>query len=574
MIRLPYGISHFGTLIRDGYHYVDRTSFLAQLEQLNEKYLFFLRARRFGKTLFVSMLRHYYGREHAARFDDLFGQFHVGQNPTPLANQYLILAFEFSGIDTENSESTFTDFLENVRDGVDAFVSNYSIYFSADESDYILEATAPNMMLTRLFVTFRRNRKRVGDLAQIYLFIDEYDHFANELVAFHFSEFKRIVGRNGFVRKFYERIKTATGEGLIDRIFITGVSPLTLDSLTSGFNIGTNITLDPNFHDLLGFTPDEMEEILRGIHIEPPLLGPIIEDLTDWYDGYLFHPDIPRRIYNPDMVLYFANQYFKLGRYPERMLDTNIASDYTKVRQLFRIDNQEEHHLVILEDVTAQGSVTGLLTEQFSLVKGFSQDDLVSLLFYMGLLTIKERQFDDWTFVIPNLVIEQLYFEYFRQIILEQSGLNTDERQLRDRIIQLAQENDIAPLIEIVESILRALSNRDAMGFDEKYVKAIFASLFYTTQIYTIHSEFEVDRRFVDLVLTHRPNVETNYQFAIELKYLKKSEASRLKAVHQEGRDQLTEYLQHEKLRAIPNLKAWLIVIVGTEAQVVEMVGL
>lgn len=573
MIRLPYGLSHFGTLIRDGYHYVDRTPFLAKLEQLNEKYLFFLRARRFGKTLFVSMLRHYYGREYADKFDDLFGQFYVGQNPTPLANHYLMLFFEFSGIDTETPESTLRDFLENVRSGVSYFVSVNNEFFSTQDRDFILSAAVPNLMLARLFNIFRTSRMAAGSDAQIYLVIDEYDHFANELIAFHFDEFQRIVSRNGFVRKFYEQIKTATGEGLIDRLFITGVSPLTLDSLTSGFNIGTNYSTHPMFNELMGFTEEEVFEILQGIELSEEQAFPLMQLLREWYNGYLFHPLAEVRVYNPDMVLYFASAYSLSGYPPERMLDINIASDYTKVRQLFRIDNQEERHLALLEEVTTQGLVTGLLTEQFSLAKGFSQDDLMSLLFYMGLLTIKERQLTRWRFVMPNLVIQGLYFEYFNQILLERSQLTDDSHHIYDCVVALAQENNIAPLIEVVESILRALANRDAMGFDEKYVKAIFASLFYTTQIYTIHSEFEVDRRFVDLLLTNRPHVEPNYQFAIELKYLRKTEASRLKSVHQEGRQQLAAYLHHEKLLAIPNLKAWLIVIVGTEAQVVEMVA-
>ena len=401
------------------------------------------------------------------------------------------------------------------------------------------------------------------------MLVDEYDHFANELVAFRLDEFKTSVSRNGFVRKFYEAIKTATGEGVVDRIFITGVSPLTLDSLTSGFNIGTHLSLELLFHNMMGFTEQEVEEILVGVGAEESLLPDIITDMRRWYNGYLFNGSVQTRLYNPDMVLYFAGRYGRYHTYPEELLDTNIASDYGKLRELFRVEGQEVQNVAVLNELITEGQVSAQLTRQFSFEKDFTRDDLISLLFYLGIVTIKAAQLSRFIFEPPNFVITQLYFTYFQQIVLRQASLRADDLRIYDRVLKLAQENEIAPLIDAVEAILFQLSNRDAMGFDEKYVKAVFASLLYPTQIYTVHSEYESERRYVDLLLTRRPPVDPNYQFAFELKYLKQQDADQLEAVKADGIAQLQDYLRHEKLQALPDLRAWLIVFVGPKAQVV-----
>jgi hypothetical protein len=569
MIRLPYGISNFAQLVREQYHYVDRTAFLAQLEQLGERYLFYLRPRRFGKSLFISLLQHYYGLEYADQFRELFGACAVGQQPTALANGYLVLKVDFSRINTQTAESTFVGFLRNVKFGVSDFLNTYKAYFETDDPAYVLAGDTPTDVLGRLLERLRRCQLKQQTDHKIYLLIDEYDHFANELVSFCIEEFKQSVSRNGFVRKFYESIKTATGDGLVDRIFITGVAPLTLDSLTSGFNIGANLSLDVQFHNMLGFTEEEAATILAGVGVGDRQLPEYVADIRQWYDGYLFSGKATTRLYNPDMVLYFAKEVGRQHSYPENLLDTNIASDYGKLRDLFRVQGQEVQNLAVINELITEGVVAARLTRQFSFEKDFTRDDLISLLFYLGIVTIKEAQLSRFIFEPPNFVITQLYFDYFHQLILQQANLRADDLRIYDRVLQLAQENQITPLIQAVEAILQQLSNRDAIGFDEKYVKAIFASLLYSTQIYTIHSEYETDRRYVDLLLTRRPPVEPNYQFAFELKYLKQTDAHRLDTVKAEGLTQMRDYLQHPKLRSLIDLHAWLIIFVGAQAPIV-----
>jgi Predicted AAA-ATPase/PD-(D/E)XK nuclease superfamily len=569
MLKLPYGVSSFDKVAREEYYFVDRTPYIAQLEQLPEPYLFFLRPRRFGKSLFVSMLQCYYGLEYAEGFDELFGRFAIGQTPTPMAKRYLVLKLDFSRINTETRESTFAGFLENVKQGVNQFLHAYQTYYTDLDNTYILAATEPSIVLSRLFE--RTKIQQTANLLpyKIYVLIDEYDHFANELVAFHLEEFKRTVSRNGYVRKFYESIKTATGEGVVDRIFVTGVSPLTLDSLTSGFNIGKHLSLDIQFHNMMGFTEAEVITILSGVGVDEAAMPTTIDNIRQWYNGYRFSERSPIRLYNPDMVLYFAAELGRIGLYPTELLDTNIASDYGKLRDLFRVDGQEVQNLAVLNEIVTGPQISAQLTRQFSFEKDFTRDDLISLLFYLGIVTIKAAQLSRLIFEPPNFVITQLYFTYFQQIILRQANLRTDDLRIYDRVLALAQENQITPLIEAVEAILLQLSNRDAVGFDEKYIKAIFASLLYPTQIYTIHSEYETNRRYVDLLLTRRPPIDPNYQFAFELKYLKLAEADQVETKKAEALAQMQDYLQHDKLRSLRDLRAWIIVFVGPKAEVV-----
>lgn len=573
MLKLPYGTSNFSQIAYEDYYFVDRTPYIAKLEQLGERYLFFLRPRRFGKSVFVSLLQCYYGVEYAAQFSELFARFAIGQQPTPFANTYLVLRLDFSRINTQSQESTQAGFLENVRQGISKFLAAYRAYFSEADSAYIFAGQDPSIVISRLFER-TKNHQVTGKLPhKIYLLIDEYDHFANELVAFRLQDFKQSVGRNGFVRKFYESIKEATGEGVVDRIFITGVSPVTLDGLTSGFNIGKHLTLNLQFHQMLGFTEQEVATILGGVGVGADDLPSVMADMRQWYDGYLFNGKAKEQLYNPDMVLYFATEFAPGGTYPEELLDTNIASDYGKLRDLFRIEGQEVQNLAVLNELISNGQIAAQLTRQFSFEKEFERDDLVSILFYLGIVTIKQAQLSRFIFEPPNFVITQLYFKYFQHIILQRTNLQANDLMIYDRVFALAQENKIAPLVEAVEMILLQLSNRDAGGFDEKYVKAIFASLIYSTQIYIVHSEYETNRRYVDLLLTRRPPIEPNYQFAFELKYLKLQDAGQVSTVKEAALTQMKEYLQHEKLRALPDLRAWVVVFVGPKAQVVQAVA-
>ena len=560
-MKLPYGISNFARLIEDGYHYVDKTGYIEQLENEPAPYIFFLRPRRFGKSLFISMLSYYYGLEYQERFDSLFGKFYIGTNPTPRANTYAVLKFEFSRIDTSTPEHTQKSFLQNVLAGVSEFEQRYD-KTRRDYRDY----DNPAEVLKAFFVTHRDKK--------IYLLIDEYDHFANEILSFHFEHFSDIISHNGFVRKFYEAIKAATGDGVVDRLFVTGVTPITLDSLTSGFNIAQNLSTRKATNAMMGFTEKEVVGLTEAMGSFGQMRGDTtITYLRQWYNGYLFHAKAPSRIYNPDMVLYYLTEWLQQKEYPEKLIDLNIASDYGKIRRLFQLKDPDQNYQVI-DQLIHDGFVTSQLTEQFSFERDFTRQDFISLLFYMGFISIENAQGPRLHFTTPNFVIKGLYWEYFTQLLQERFSVQIEVSQIENAFHELAYQNQLAPFLKLIESVLKELSNRDFIQFDEKYVKVLFVAFASLANLYYIQSEQETEQKYVDVLFLHRPPYFPTYQFAFELKYLKKSERDQLETTKQKAIAQLQGYLQSEALQRLENLKAYVIVFVGSEAKAVEAMEL
>jgi hypothetical protein len=569
MLRLPYGESDFEKVIKEGYFYQDRTAFIRDLETL-PKFLYYLRPRRFGKSLFVSMLHHYYGLEYQADFNNLFGKLAIGQKPTPFANQYMILSFEFSGIDTNTPENTLIGFRESVRDSIDIFLTQYKDIFPTDIHASILEQKRPSALIKALFVQYKKI-STTKKIPKIYLLVDEYDHFTNELISFNFKFFAKSVTENGFVRKFYETIKTATRDKIVDRLFITGVSPVTLDSMTSGFNIGTNISLRPTFHSMMGFEEEEVHSILKGIGIKKADLTPVLNDLRAWYDGYLFHLDAKSHVYNPDMVLYFAEYYQSVKKYPDNMLDANIASDYSKVRNLFKIQENEDNHLNTLRLLSDRGEITAALTTQFSLIKDFEQDDLVSLLFYMGFLTIRGSEMGNLVFTFPNYVIEKLYSDYFISMVKKQANLPIDNVKLNFALRELAGWGNPEYLYNQVRDVVNVLSTRDSKDFNEMSLKAIFVSLLHQQKFYYVHSEYEDTHQYVDVFLEEIRGYGVKFEVAFELKYVKKGEKIDVNNALNKAEIQLMNYMVKKKFIQRPNLKAFVVLVHGTELYQREM---
>ena len=569
MLKIPYGQSAFPTVITEGYFYQDRTAFIRELEAA-PKFIFYLRPRRFGKSLFVSMLEHYYALQYQKNFQNFFGGLDIGKNPTALANQYMVLSFEFTGIQTNTPANTQAGFLGSVRDSVGLFLNQYKTFFPPDIHAEIMNHDQPNLVMKALFFHYTLISQD-REIPKIYLLIDEYDHFTNELISFNFEFFAKSVTQNGFVRKFYETIKTATRDKIVDRLFITGVSPVTLDSMTSGFNIGTHLSLHPHFHTMLGFEEHEVKNILKGIGVKKGNLTTVLNDLRAWYDGYLFHPDAKSHVYNPDMVLYFAEYYQGTKKYPDNLLDPNIASDYTKIRNIFKIQQKEDAHLNTLRLLTDKGEISAVLTTEFSLVKDFEQNDLVSLLFYMGFLTIQAKELGGLIFTFPNYVIEKLYADYFVSIVKQQAGLPIDNSQLNFAIRELALRATPQYLYAIVSEVIKVLSTRDAKDFNEMSLKAIFVSLLHQQRFYYVHSEFETEKQYVDVFLETITGNPVKFETAFELKYVKKSETINVGTELDKAEIQLMNYMVTKKFNQRPNIKAFVVLVHGTELHQREM---
>ena len=559
MLNIPYGISDFKSLIEDGYFYQDRTSYIETLENYGSKYFVYLRPRRFGKSLLLSTLSYYYGVQYKVEFESIFGKTFIGAHSTPNANSYLMIRFDFSGIDTTTAENTFSGILSNVKKSVSAFLTDYNNIFTKDQRELILKQNTPSETLKELFSCHSNNKIA----STIYVLIDEYDHFANELISFNFSLFSDIVSKNGYVRKFYEVLKIATSSNQVERIFITGVSPITMDSLTSGFNIAKNITLSPIFHQMTGFDESEVQGILEGIDIPTDQVAPILNDMRLWYNGYLFNSDMTTKLYNPNMVLYFAQEYKDNKGYPKEMLDVNIASDYGKIQKLFNIQGREAYYFPILQALSENGEVLAPLTSQFSFEKEFSQDDLVSLLFYMGFLTIKSEEYGAYNFTFPNYAIKKLYAGYFLSMLHREAHLSIDNRPVNQAIITMAREGNPEPFFEQVNLILKHFSTRDAAHFNENSLKAIIISLLHQQSFFYIHSEYESDWQYMDIFLEATRGQKPNFEVAFELKYEKKGGKKLLENIFTHAFEQLKGYLQTPKFSARPNIKAWVVVVIG-----------
>ena len=571
MIKIPYGQSNFHRVMEEKFFYQDRTMYIRQLEDNTSGLLFYLRPRRFGKSLFISMLHHYYGLEHKAQFEQLFGKLAIGKKPTPKANSYLVLSFEFSRILTDTPQHTFEGFLSNVKEGVNIFLNEYSGFFKTEQRTTILSQTTPHEIIKKLFEEYRYSEaSKIPH--PIYILIDEYDHFANELISFNFDYFKESVSQNGFVRKFYETIKTATRDGIVQRFFITGVSPITVDSLTSGFNISTNISLQPLFHKMMGFEEKEVVGVLKKIGVKSSELPTVLDDLRDWYDGYLFTEEAKKHIYNTDMVLFFAQYYQQYKKYPRDLLDTNIASDYGKIKNLFKIQNREDENLQALQILNETGSISAQLTTQYSFEKVFSQDDLVSLLFYMGFLTIEKADLAGLIFKFPNFVIKRLYADYFVSALQRYTDLPIDNSKMNASIRLMANTGDLNPFFEQVSEILKRLSNRDAFHFNEMTLKAIFISCLHQQQFYYVHSEYETEKGYADVFLEAIRGYDPKYQMAFELKYIKKNDKNEaykkiedadIQKLFDKAESQLTDYMVSKKFITRKGLKGIVVICHG-----------
>ena len=582
MKKLPYGESNFEEVITGGYYYIDKTQYINKLENADSKYIFLLRPRRFGKSLFVSMLECYYDIYHKERFQELFGQLYIGKNPTPNANAYHILKFEFSGIDTTTPESTYNGFLRNIKSGVSRFLYKYRL-FDEQKIKEILDLKAPNLIMLDLFDTILNNDISIS----IYVLIDEYDHFANELLAFRFNEFQDIVSKNGYVRKFYETLKTAAWNGIISRFFATGVTPVTLDSMTSGFNIARNFSTSKDVNEAIGFTQNEVEQLLVDVAKERGFSNfdakKVKEDLKNWYNGYLFSEDATERIYNSDMILFFISDFSvnRFTQYPKDIIDTNVASDYGKIQQLFEIGKKEENYKLI-EKIVSQDETTTRLTSQFNFERDFTRYDFMSLLYYMGYLSIYKPSLLNVVMRIPNFVIKSLFYDFFVEKIKHDASLDVQRPDIYDIIVQLANKNTIQPLINLIEHTLQALSNRDFVQFDEKYIKLLFVAYGNAAGFYYVKSEPEIDQKYPDVMFLYRPPYYPNYQFVFELKYLKKTktDAKNITETTNVAKSQLQQYLQSKELQdfvvrpeaGMETVKAYIVVFVGEKAEVVEEV--
>ena len=558
-LKMPYGISNFEELITENYYYVDKTKYIEKLENLPEKRIMFLRPRKFGKTLFTSVIENYYDKNKADKFNKLYGNTYIGKNPTELKNSYCTLRFNFSGIDTSSEETTIRGFKNSTIESIKLFIGKYNIDF------YINDGQDAEEILNSLLTAF--SLQKINE--KIYVIIDEYDHFANELLGFNLEQFRGLVSKNGKVRKWYEVLKKGT-ETVVDRIFITGVAPITLDSLTSGFNIGTDITQDIDFNEMMGFTEKELVEILNNQKITKEEQEKILPIMKENYDGYKFSLGAESQIYNSNMCLYFLSKYIRLGQIPNDLIDMNIASDYSKIGKMLDLC-KGENKLEILQKTVQGKPIINRIVEKFNPAIEFTETDMISMLYYLGYLTIAGDLAGVPELVIPNKVMKEIYASYFMQLMSQEAEFRIDNSTSVQILKEIALDGKIDKIIEVLRIYLKNLSNRDLIKFDEKYIKLIFYCIAMNINSYFTKSEMEVNRNYPDILLVPRDRTKGYKAIMVEFKYLKKGEKSKLEEKQKEAREQIERYSEFEEIKEIEGLRKYTIVVATDEIYVEEI---
>ena len=510
-MQFPYGISNFQKIITSGSFYVDRTDRIPLLER--GEYQLFIRPRRFGKSLLLSTLYSYYDLASAHLFDELFGRLTIGQNPTPLRNRYFMLQLDFSCVDPTGTVDQIRRALHNhVNIRIDSFLKYYQEYtvqgvnIYPDDALSSLESVASSVLATG---------------HPLFLLIDEYDapvvaNFANEVMMSAQRDSQRryeaLVFEEGPLRTLFKAMKSMAGQGLIDRIFITGVSPVVMSDITSGFNIAKNIYLHPNYHDLCGFTHAEIESALRSVVAENSLDASIsttaMTMLRDWYNGYRFVPESRELIYNPTLALYFLDHLSELGVFPSAMLDDNLATDRAKLEYMAQLagggqmllDIMIEGAQVQVERLASRFGMRDMLRDQSK-----NNTFMASLLYYFGVLSLEGQTPEGELLLrVPNLVMRKLYVEQIAEMLLPDPMLRDKGK---DAAKHLHQKGDMAPLCAYVEEkYFKVFHTTDYRWANELSVKTAFLTLLYNDTLYVMDSEPELERRRADLTMIIRPD--------------------------------------------------------------------
>ena len=540
MRKIPYGEINYETVIKNNLLYIDKTNYIENLESdIDYKKAFYLRPGRFGKSLFTSMLNYYYAIDTKEKFEEIFGNTYIGKHPTENRNKYYILKFDFSGMDVDSTTSL--EFMREVYykkvvSGIKDFANRYDIKIA------LQDCITPADAILTLFIEFRKQKPE----QKIYIIIDEYDNFTNGILKGDAGKFLDIVSGEGFVKAFYAIIKENIGLGTVERFFATGIAPITLDSMTTGFNIATDITRYPEFVAMIGLTKHEVKEAIKEVLPEKTEKEQeeIYNEMEQYYNGYRFSEKSEQRTFNTTLVMYYLKEYIKTGERPMKMLDNNIAANFEKLENLITIKNNP-YSKEVLEALIQNNEITAPIIDKFNLKMDVTKDTILSMLFYFGYCTIKERKIGlNVSFKIPNYVMSGIYNEYFMQL-LSREGIKIDSTQMSEAIQQLALEGKIDKLCLLVQEYLSYLGNITWQRFDEKYVKSYMHAILFNSPVYSTYLEYNVkDNKYIDVAVFKVPSMGAKYQAIIEVKYIKKEEARNRKNKEKIIQEKNMQYFQ------------------------------
>lgn len=573
---LPYGLTDFIRIRHEDYYYVDKTRYIELIERM-PSFLFLLRPRRFGKSLFLTMLETYYDLRYADRFEELFGDLYIGKHPTRLHNQYLVLRFNFSAVNDrlEEIEESFNKYCCMV---MRTFVWANEKVFGKEVWDTVnRDETKPGLMLSAI----ERYAAAKGGI-RIYLLIDEYDNFTNTILSSYGKDrYRSVTHGDGFIRSFFNAIKVATTApgASLERLFITGVSPITMDDVTSGFNIGTNVSMDADFNNVVGFSELEVREMLTYYKKEGVLEGnvnEVLEVMKPWYDNYCFSPDcLDKPMYNSDMTLYFLNNYMRLKKVPNPMIDQNIRTDYNKLRHVIELDKTFGENASVVQEIIAKGSIATELATSFPVERIVETSNFKSLLFYFGLLSIRSVKMGKTVLEIPNLTVREQMYTYLAEAYRKAGLFSACINHLSELVGQMAYQGEWLPVFRFFADELQRQSTIREFIDGEAHVKGFLLAYLGLTRGYVICPEYEASKGYADFYmmpdLLHQPDIA--YSYIIEVKYLRREATdTELSKVKQEASEQLLRYAADTQVqRTKGDTRLCLITLIFKGWELVEM---
>lgn len=580
-MRIPYGISDFATIRREGYFYVDKTPFLPVLENPMSGYvhLLFLRPRRFGKSTIVSTLANYYDIAKADQFDELFRGLWIHEHPTAERNKYLVLKFDFSTVET-------TGTLEDIRSSFISIIKVYVRQFALAYAELIPGlATLANRLDSHpdaSSVIADLLAHTAGNQHRVYAIIDEYDHFANRLLAAGEEGAYESLKGTGFVRTFYATLKSGTTSGTVARVFMTGVTPLMLDDMSSGFNITRNISMTPRFDTFAGFTRIDVERALdEFVQARPDLSGhladrtELFKTLEANYDGYRFSSHAAEPMFNSDMVLYFLGEVDERRQLPKVLLDLNVRTTYEHLAQVgTKTGSSAAERREILETILVDRTIRSEIVERFGVGQLDGRAPFISLLYYLGMLTLSAlpQSGVQWNLEIPNRVIRELQWEHLAKHLQREANFAIDTAGLASALEALAVRGKIEPLLQLFhERILQQISVKDTRNLGEKTIKLLLMMYVSLGKVFYALSEKEFAQGYCDLFLAAAKNVPgLEYSWLIEFKYVKaKAKDAEIEAAFGEAAAQVEKYSKDTTLLPMLvgdyQLRCGIIVFVGTK---------
>ena len=548
--RIPYGMMNFIDVREDDCYYVDKTHYIPLIENAN-KYFFYIRPRRFGKSLTISMLHHYYNILEADKFEKWYGDLYIGKHPTPERNSYLIIYLNFAVVNAE---------LNSYRQSLDAHCNTEFNFFCDVYAQYLPEGIKEEMnkkkgAVEQLDYLYK---ECVKTNQQIYLFIDEYDHFTNKILSEPscLEDYKSETHGTGYLRSFFDTVKAGT-YSTIKRCFVTGVSPVTMDDLTSGFNIGTNYSLSPEFNEMTGFNEEEVRAMLDYYATTCQFhhsTDELIEAMKPWYDNYCFAEQSygSTTMYNSNMVLYFVDNYIRNGGYmPRNMVEENIRVDYNKLRMLIRKDKEFAHDASTIQTLVQQGYVTGELKTGFPAETVAEPDNFTSLLFYFGMLTISGTLEGETKLTIPNQVVREQLYSYLLDTYNE-ADLRFDNWEKGKLASAMAYRGDWKAYFDYIAECLHRYSSQRDKQKGEAYVHGFTLAMTAQNRFYRPISEQENQEGYADIFMFPLLDIYKDmlHSYIIELKYAKgKDSDEKVEQLRQEAITQANRYAASETVQ-------------------------